>query len=236
MTDPATAHRHTLIRAVVGSTAYGLTRENSDIDRLEVFAWPTDAFWHLGALPDGFGQQSPENPDDFRRHEVSKFVHLALKCNPSILELLWSRPEHLEEVSGLGLYLISIRQAFLSEASVRGAFGEYASKQVERLVRRNAEGKEGFSSDTKKRTAKHARHCFRLLNQGRDLLATGDLQLRVPNPEDYWRFDEMSVEGIVDSFDQAYAAFAATESTLPESPDYLRVDRFLYGVRRTLLA
>lgn len=235
MTDYEKRPRHTLIRGVVGSTAYGLAREGSDVDRLEVFAWPTDAFWHLGAMPETMGQQSPDNPDSFPKHEVGKYVHLALKCNPTILEMLWLPMEHVEHLSPLGQQLRDIRLFFLSEPYVRNAYGGYARQQLDRLVRRTAEGKDGFSSDTKKRTAKHARHCFRLLTQGRELLERGEIQVRVDDPETYWAFDDMTVDEIVQAFTEADLRFRQTKTVLPESPDYLRVDAFLYGVRRTLL-
>lgn len=227
--------RVTLYRGVVGSVAYGLARGGSDIDRLEVFAYPTDAFWHLSPLKESIGHQSPEHPEDYVRHEVAKFLRLALKCNPTLLELLWLPTEHVEVLTSFGQQMRDLRDAFLSTNYVSNAYGGYARQQLEKLLRRQDEGKEGFSSDTKRRTPKHARHCFRLLHQGRELMETGSLTVKVPNPEDYWAFDDMSISEIANRFLVADLEFRKTVSVLPSLPDFERVDTFLYGLRRSLL-
>lgn len=224
--------RIVLLRGIVGSQAYGLAREGSDTDRLGVYAWRTDAFWHLDPLQESFVQNEPY---DMQEHELQKYLRLALKCNPTVMELLWLPKANYKVRTRLGSELIALRKAFLSTKYVRTAYGGYAKQQAERLQRRHAEGKEGFSSDTKKRTAKHARHCFRLLEQGRQLLETGSLDVRVKDPEPYWAFDNMGVHDILSRFEEADAQFQEAESVLPDVPDYSRVDMFLYRARRSLL-
>lgn len=224
--------RHILLRGVVGSSAYGLAREGSDIDRLGIFAYPTDAFWGLRNLDDSV---VTHEPSDVTLHEVAKYVRLALKCNPTILELMWL-PEHLIEINTVhGKTLRHMREAFLSTKAVRDSYGGYAKQQVERLQRRNKDGKEGFSSDTKKRTAKHARHCFRLLEQGRQLLVTGNMNIRVADPASYWSFDNATVEQIVARFEEGDEEFRSAPSCLPDEPDFASVELFLHSVRRYYL-
>jgi hypothetical protein len=214
-----------LLQGIVGSTAYGLAREGSDVDRLGVFAHPTDYFWGLEKPADTIVEHEP----DKTLHEVGKYVSLALKCNPTVLELLWL-PEY-ELQSYWGWELVDRRDCFLSEPYVRSAYGGYAKAQVERLKRRHAEGKEGFSSDTQKRTAKHARHCFRLLRQGRELLETGNITLRLPDPETFWAFDTYSVQDIVERFEEEDLVFQAAKSILPAEPDRGTIEEFLHDLR-----
>lgn len=227
------SERIVLLRGIVGSTAYGMAREGSDVDRLGVFAYRTDAFWHLGQLRETHVDLAPL--PDMTEHEIAKCLTLALKCNPAIMELLWLPQSGYEVRTAIGEELRMMRGAFLSESSVRRTYGGYAKQQADRLRRRNAEGKDSFSSDTKKRTAKHARHLFRLFAQGRELLETGELTVRVKDPTVYWRFDNMPVEDILAAFDEEHEEFQSVVSVLPESPDFERVDMFLYRVRRTLL-
>lgn len=224
--------RIVLLRGIVGSRAQGLSREGSDTDQLGIFTYSTDAFWHLGALDESVRQ---EEPFDMQEHEVRKFLRLALRSNPALLELLWLPRSNYTILTALGDSIIKTRKAFLSTDYVRTTYHGYAMQQIKRLQRRHEEGKEGFSSDTKKRTPKHARHCFRLLEQGRELLATGELTVKVADPVRYWAFDNMPIREIVARFEQADAEFAATDSVLPDSPDYARVDMLLYMIRRTLL-
>lgn len=223
--------RHTLLRATMGSTAYGLAREGSDIDTLGIFAYDTNDFWTLDQLNETETSPAGVKPD-YTLHEVGKYLRLALKCNPSLLELLWVPMDLVQTWNVWGESLRDMRSAFLSEPYVRAAYGGYALQQVERLQRRTAEGKEGFSSDTQKRTAKHARHCFRLLRQGRELLETGNLTVRVANPEDYWSFDDATVDQIVECFGAEDAEFQAVKSELPDTPNRRRVEQYLYDLRR----
>lgn len=176
----------TLLGGVVGSTVYGLAREGSDEDRLGIFAadWPT-----LSGLNPPQGRQGTSevqtNPD-VTRHEVLKFCHLALGCNPTVLELMWL-PEYEAQHWLLGTHLITIRESFLSRLAVRRAYLGYATKQFQLL---RARGDNTFGSDLRKRTEKHARHLLRLLRQGVGLHATGRLTLKVQNPQEYFDFGE----------------------------------------------
>jgi hypothetical protein len=111
-------------------------------------------------------------------HEAGKYVSLALKANPTITELLWL-PSH-ETCTLLAGELIRIRSSLLAGPAVRNAYLGYATQQFKRLWNRN-DG--SFSSDTRKRTAKHARHLWRLLHQGTVLHLTGELIVRLSDDE-----------------------------------------------------
>ena len=112
-------------------------------------------------------------------HEAGKFAALALKVNPTITELMWL-PDRtcLRSAPPLGEALIGIRSAFLSRAYVNNAYLGYATQQFKRLENR---GDGSFSADTRKRTAKHARHLYRLHAQGIMLWQTGRLTVRLPH-------------------------------------------------------
>lgn len=225
-----------ILSATVGSTAYGLAREGSDVDTLGIYVAPTKDFWKLTQPKETYHNTASNGAEfDYTYHEVGKYINLALKCNPTIVELLWLPPELVQVETKHARWLRLIRRSFLSTRAVRSAYGGYAKQQVERLIRRNAEGKDGFSADTKKRTAKHARHCFRLIAQGQELLETGRLTVRVAQPERYWAFDTMTVEEIVAEFAVADVAFQAAKSVLPDEPNRNRVERMLMEIRKDFL-
>lgn len=222
---------HVLLSGIVGSTAYGLAREGSDVDRLGVFVAPTvdvaGLDWHRDHETD------VTTKPDKTLHEIGKYLRLALKCNPTIMELLHLPEPLLEWVHlGYGDELIEMRGAFLSTHAVRSAYGGYARQQADRLAGR---GDGSFSSDTRKRTTKHARHTLRLLRAGRQLLATGRLQVEVDNPGDYFAFDDMTTEQMLDVFRHEDALFADTASVLPDEPDKARVRDYLRRVRIAFL-
>lgn len=221
--------KHVILSGIVGSTAYGLNRPDSDVDRLGVFAVPTYELHGLRPLIETVCETKP----DVVLHEVRKYVSLCLKCNPSVTELMWL-PENLYEAKDRwGRQLVNMRQDFLSERLVRNAYLGYATSQFSRLLGR---GDGSFSSDTRKRTAKHARHLRRLLHQGLDLYQSANLVVEVPADERQAYFD--FGEAVAQDPDVARKELAAAEeafdkvkSPLPAEPDFNEVERFLFELR-----
>ncbi|MFE9675109.1 DNA polymerase beta superfamily protein [Streptomyces sp. NPDC006259] len=221
-----------LLSGVVGSTAYGLAHAGSDVDRLGLFAAPTEELHGLHPPKESHVGTAP----DRTLHEAAKWCRLALGGNPTVMELVWL-PEELYEVrTPLGDELVGIRATFLSARRVRDAYLGYASQQFRRLLGR---GDGSFSADTRKRTAKHARHLKRLCGQGYELYTTGTLSIRVDDPESFHRFGEQ----VADDPDTALpllrryeAAFDEARSVLPEQPDERAADAWLRKVRRHFYA
>lgn len=218
-----------LMRGIVGSVAYGLDTEDSDVDKLGIFAQPTAEI--LGVYPPA--QSVVTTFPDTTYHDAGKFASLALKCNPTLLELLWLPRDLYEVQTELGARLIKIRKSFLSAPYVRNAYLGYATQQFRRLENR---GDGSFSADTRKRTAKHARHLLRLLTQGLDLYEEGTLNVRLSNPEWYREFGEKIASGDLEAgrkeISMAEHAFNAHASCLPEKPDVETVQDWLLDVRR----
>ncbi|MER5755469.1 nucleotidyltransferase domain-containing protein [Streptomyces sp. NPDC002088] len=216
-----------LLSGVVGSTAYGLAREGSDVDRLGLFAAPTEDLHGLRTPKESHVSTAP----DRTLHEAAKWCRLALGGNPTVLELVWLPDELYEARTPLGDELIAIRASFLSARRVRDAYLGYATQQFRKLQSR---GDGSFSSDTRKRTAKHARHLKRLCAQGYELYATGRLSIRVEDPESYHRFGEQVAADPVTALPllrRFEEAFQETRSVLPEQPDEAAADAWLRRVR-----
>jgi predicted nucleotidyltransferase len=75
-----------LVRA--GSKSYGLELAGSDDDYLGVFVPRLRELVSMRGLA---AETHVGNEPDFTLHEIGKFCALALKGNPAILEVLWSR-------------------------------------------------------------------------------------------------------------------------------------------------
>lgn len=217
-----------LLSGIVGSTAYGLATPESDVDRLGVFAAPTETLLGLRRPKESLVTTAP----DRTLHEAGKWCRLALGGNPTVMELVWL-PDDLYEVrTPLGDDLIGIRRAFLSAERVRKAYFGYAEQQFRRLRNR---GDGSFSADTRKRTAKHARHLARLVHQGRELYQTGRLRIRLDDPQWYHDFGERVAGGDLDAasrlLDEAEAGFAEARTALPDRPNEETVEKWLLAVR-----
>lgn len=228
-----TAPPNVLLSGIVGSTAYGLATEDSDVDRLGLFAAPTHRLLGLHPVQQSIVSSKP----DATFHEAGKYAALALKVNPTITELMWLPDDLYETRTELGNRLIAIRACFLSRAYVRNAYLGYAQQQFKRLENR---GDGSFSADTRKRTAKHARHLLRLLTQGLELFETGSLTVRLPNPDHYREFGVRVATGELaaaqEEIDYAEKSFDLAVSPLPEKPDESAVEDWLQAVRREFYA
>ncbi|MFF6911185.1 DNA polymerase beta superfamily protein [Streptomyces sp. NPDC012466] len=224
---PTVTVPNVLLSGIVGSTAYGLARPGSDIDRLGLFAAPTEELHGLRRPKESHVSTAP----DRTLHEAAKWCRLALGGNPTAMELVWL-PDDLYEVrTPLGDELIGIRTAFLSAKRVRDAYLGYATQQFRRL---EARGDGSFSADTRKRTAKHARHLKRLCGQGLELYTTGRLTIRVENPEEYHAFGERVAadpSAALPLLRHYEAAFDAGPTALPDEPGEAPVEAWLRRVR-----
>src|SRR5208282_2393907 len=119
---------------------YGLDTEDSDVDRLGVFAAPTERLLSLHPPKPSVVFCKP----DATFHEAGKFAALALKVNPTITELMWLPDDLYETRTPLGDALFGIRGAFLSRTAARNAYLGYSTQQFKRLENR---GDGSFSAD-----------------------------------------------------------------------------------------
>jgi uncharacterized protein len=223
----------TLLAGIVGSTAYGLAHEGSDTDRLGMFAAPTEAFHGLVFPAESYVTTKP----DATYHEARKFCRLVLGCNPTVTELLWLPDELYEVRTRLGADLIAIRSRLLSAKGVRNAYLGYATQQFRKLETR---GDGSFSSDTRKRTSKHARHLWRLVQQATDLNATGKLTVRLHAAQAALclSFGERVAAGDTEHA-RAYIAdaerhFDEYRSVLPDAPGEQAAEAWLRSVRASM--
>ncbi|AEW98360.1 nucleotidyltransferase domain-containing protein [Streptantibioticus cattleyicolor] len=218
-----------LLSGTVGSTAYGLAHAGSDIDRLGMFAAPTEELHGLHRPAESHVTTGP----DTTLHEAAKFCRLALKGNPTLTELLWL--DTYEIRTPLGDELVGMRRAFASTAAVRDAYLGYATRQFRKL---RARGDGTHRADTRERMLKHARHLVRLLRQGEELHATGHLTIRLADPDAV----RAMAEWIVTEPDRALVLLSRAEDrfgapgVLPAAPDEAAVEAWLRRVRAAFYA
>lgn len=156
-----------LFKAIVGSQAHGLATEKSDTDYHGVFLLPTSEILSLG----GKTQQTSwiEGDEDDQSWELSHFLHLATKCNPTVLEsfvapLAISSPEG-DAVRALFPYI-------WQPEAVRDAFIGYGLNQRKK-----------FLDDKDARGPKYAVAYLRTLYQAEVLLSEGRLPIDMSKEE-----------------------------------------------------
>lgn len=211
-----------IYRCVSGSRAYGLETDASDTDLRGVYLAPAELQWSLFGTPEQF----EDSTGQWTLWELQKFLIMALKANPNILECLYS--PLVDKVTPLGEELLALREQFLSQMIFQ-TFNGYAMSQFKKIEQdRRVRGEVRW---------KHAMHLLRLLITGAATLREGCVPVRVEKHRerllavkrgevpwsevDAWRLE------LHREFDRALV-----ETKLPERPDYEAANRFLIRARR----
>lgn len=216
-----------IYRCQVGSKAFGLASEDSDDDLRGIYLPPARLQWSLRRLPEQLEFKAKERDEVY--WELEKFVRLALKANPNVLETLWTPLVLLADETAKELR--AMRRAFLSK-HVYKTYSGYVLSQFRRMA--NAHKKKGTYKP------KHAMHLIRLLHSGIAALQTGEIRIDVTDHRDellHIRSGGLGFEEVkrraLELDDQFQQAFERT--SLPEQPDYQRVDDFLICARRRMV-
>ena len=121
-----TLWQHIIYRCVIGSRAYGLDDADSDTDRRGIYLPPADLHWSLSGVPEQLENETTQEC----YWELQKFITLALKANPNILECLYT--PLVEFASPIAQELLTMRGHFLSK-QVYGTYQGYVQSQFKRL-------------------------------------------------------------------------------------------------------
>ena len=215
-------YERVIYRCVIGSRAYGLDDEASDTDRRGVYLPPAELHWSLYGMPEQL--ENDETQEVY--WELQKFIVLALKANPNVLECLYS--PIIDSATPLGEELLAMRGAFLSKLIFQTFSGYVASqfKKMQTDIRNQGRVK-----------WKHVMHLIRLLLSGTHVLREGEMMVDVGRYRDQLltiKRGEMPFAE-TDSWRQELqsefeSAFQTTK--LPDRPDYERANAFLVDARR----
>ncbi len=218
-------YQHVIYRCVIGSRAYGLEHDASDYDRRGIYLPPASLHWSMIGVPEQLENQATQDC----YWELQKFLTLALRANPNVLEVLYS--PLVEHAAPAAQELLDMRQVFLSKL-VYQTYNGYVLSQFKKLeadMRNHGQVK-----------WKHAMHLIRLLLAGITVLREAYVPVRVIEHRDRlmtirrgqmpWdQVDAWRLE-LHRQFDEAYA-----KTALPDRPDYLVVDEFLIRTRRSMV-
>lgn len=215
-----------IYRCVVGSRAFGLDTEESDTDRRGIYLPPAELHWSLYGVP----EQLENDETEEAYWELQKFLIMALKGNPNILECLYT--PLVEFVSPLAQELLDMRDAFLSRL-VYQTYNGYVMSQFKRM--------QADLRNQGKIKPKHVMHLIRLLLSGIHVLREGFVPVDVgqhrerlfaiKNEEMPWDDIEAWRKELHTEFDRALE-----ETNLPKRPDYERANEFLVRARRAAIA
>lgn len=215
-----------IFRCVIGSRAYGLEDEHSDTDYRGFYLPPAELHWSLYGVP---GQLECEETQE-GYWEIQKFLILALKANPNVLECLYT--PLIEKSTPLADELLAMRSMFLSRL-VYQTYNGYVMSQFKKMqadIRNQGQVK-----------WKHVMHLIRLLISGISVLRHGFVPVRVDDHRDQllaikrgempWEETEKWRTSLHTEFDNALKV-----TKLPERPDYEKANNFLIKARTAALS
>jgi hypothetical protein len=218
-------YQRVIFRCVIGSQAYGLADSASDVDRRGFYLPGADAHWSLYCVPEQLENEATQEA----YWEVQKFIVLALKANPNVLECLYT--PLIEKATPLAQELVAMKAIFLSRL-VYQTYNGYVMSQFKKM-----------QADLRNRGQlkwKHVMHLIRLLLAGIGALRDGIVPVKVEAHRERLlaiRRGELAWDDVerwrLELHQDFDAAFTSTK--LPERPDYERANAFLISARRRAL-
>lgn len=219
--------RYVIYVCKVGSKAYGLAHDESDDDIRGIFLPPARKHWSLYSIPEQL--ELVDNGRDEVYWEIEKFVRLALKANPNVLETLWT--PIILKANHIANQLREIRSAFLSKHLYK-TYSGYVLSQFRRMKNR-VKRKDDFKT-------KHAMHLIRLLHSGIHALKTREILIDVGEHRDELmriRAGKLSFDQIRERAFELDGEFQQVfdHADLPEQPDFQMIDQFLINARKSAI-
>jgi uncharacterized protein len=231
---------------IMGSEAYGMTSESSDID-IYGFSIPhkETIFPHLAGYIQGFGTQS-QGFEQYQQHHVKydnnkeydiciysiiKYFHLCMMNNPNMIDSLFVPRRCIIFSTQVGEHIRERRKEFLHKGSWH-KFRGYSYSQINKMQVKNPEpGSKRYNMVQKYGyDLKFASHVVRLLNEVEQIMIEKDLDLE-RNREQLKsiRRGEWTKDQIIKYFEKKELELESiyTNSKLPYKPNEERIKQIL---------
>ena len=247
---PLFFHNNIQYETFVGSMAYGVSSDTSDMDIYGIVIPPKNyIFPHLDGEIQGFGSQHKRFDQWQKQHindidalggkgrnyditifNIIKFFQLCMENNPNMLDTLFTPITCVLHTTNIGVIIRDNRKLFLHKGSwhrFRGyAYAQLTKMKVKtRLKPERQESIDKYGFDTK-----FAYHIVRLINEVEQILEHGDIDLQRDNEMlKAIRNGDWTEERVVEYFQQKekQLEYLYTTSSLQHSPDEHKIKQLL---------
>lgn len=191
---PSYVYRQLQYETIMGSFAYGVSSDTSDID-IYGFCIPNKSiiFPHTtGKYVFGFDDSVPGNFKQWQEHHIkdisakkeyditiyniTRYFILCANGNPNMIDSLFTPIKCITLSTRVGEWTRTNRKLFLSKKCWH-TFKGYAYSQLHKMDTKNPEGKRKATVEKYGYDVKFAYHVVRLLNEIEQILSEGDLDL-----------------------------------------------------------
>lgn len=235
ISPPSWLPDNVMYETIMGSYAYGIENECSDID-IYGFCIPKKdiVFPHLSGEILGFDKQV-QRFDQYQQHHVKdqdkeydfnifgivKYFRLLMDNNPNVIDSIFTDRTCILTSTQLGELLRDNRKMFLHKGAWH-RFRGYSFSQMEKIETKDPSEKRKVLVEKYGYDTKYACHLFRLLLEVEQIMIEGDLDLR-RNAEQLRsvRNGHYTLSEVKEWFKQKETQLAKIylESKLPHSPD-----------------
>lgn len=205
---------NTILNVVHGSRAYGTNIPGSDYDEKGIVIIP-DMSYYFGFNKFEQKDKGWEDGSDRVAYDIRKFFHLALQCNPNIIEVLFVEPEQILVETIEGKTIRSFRDVFLSRRASK-TFSGYAMAQMRRLQNKIDAGKDV--------NWKHAMHLIRLLRMGIEIIRDGKVLVKRHDAQSLLKIRNGEVD-LADIMNEAHHWLGEIDGMIERSPLPVEPDR-----------
>ncbi len=238
-----------MYEVMMGSIAYGVSNDASDVDVYGFCIPPKDmVFPHLAGEILGFGQQI-QRFEQYQQHHIKcadeskgyareydltiysivKYFDLCMQNNPNMIDSLFVPDNCVLHITKIGNMVKDKRQIFLHKGSWH-KFKGYAYSQMHKMKSQNRTGKRQEIVAEFGYDVKFAYHVVRLLNEVEQILTEENLDLQ-RNREQLKsiRRGEWKLEDIENYFQEKEKLLetAYANSKLPHTPDQDKIKKLL---------
>lgn len=234
---------------IMGSVAYGVSTDNSDMD-IYGFCIPPkdDVFPHLRGEIMGFGrqvqrfEQYQENgivdksgcsgkgqTYDVTIYSIVKYFQLCMENNPNMIDSLYTPVYCIRHITKVGQMVRDNRDLFLHKGSWH-KFRGYAYAQIHKMDSKNPRGNRVELVEKYGYDIKFAYHVVRLINEVEQILTSGTIDLQRDNEIlKSIRRGEWKQEEIKDWFSNKEKSLEHlyVDSKLQHSPDESKIKQLL---------
>lgn len=248
---PAWLPSNVMCEVIMGSVAYGVSSDTSDMDVYGFCIPPKETvFPHLAGEIEGFGRQKKrfgqyqqhhiDCPDELggkgRQYDVSvynivKYFTLCMENNPNCLDSLFVPTECVLHITQVGTMVRENRRLFLHKGCWQ-KFKGYAYSMLHKMESKDPTGKRKEIRKQFGFDVKFAYHVVRLLDECEQILTLGDLDLRRAREHmKAIRKGEVPKEDIKrwfsDKEKQLEELYNREDSPVPYSPDEPKIKQLL---------
>lgn len=233
--------RDVILSGYTGSISHGTHNPDpnsiDDVDAMYVVVPPIEHYFGLSLYGSRGTKVIKQDRYDIVVYEAQKFISLLAQGNPNVLCMLWLKPEHYIDETWAGSLIINNKHLFIGK-HVYNSFIGYAHDQLKKMTRFKFEG---YMGDRRKQLVDHfgfdcknSSHLIRLLRMGIEFLQDGELHVFRSDAQELRdiKAGKWSLEQVRDEANMLFteAKTALAKSTLPEKPDYEKINKLCVQV------